>query len=222
MKKRIIALFAAALMLLSAAACASETADTGADTAASAASEEVEAAAPQEQETERSEVTKARVTASEGDVLFSVVSVADFDDHLAEIVVGQGVDIEYGQSTEEGEEENERLTFAASADVCAKIAAEYKAWLENDVLADMDDTSIQKITISDDFSAVEFRVNERFEDTFDSLVVLGYYHPMTELQMLSGRSEDDVSVTLRVVNDDTGSVISETTMPDDLRATDTE
>ena len=39
---------------------------------------------------------------------------------------------------------------------------------------------------------------------------------MSELQMLTGTSEDDVSYKQKVINDATGEVISEGIMPDDM------
>lgn len=201
MIKRYIAAILAAAMLLSCTACGKTAEDAGSQPNAASQTEAVSRA----EETSREEELT-------GDIAFSADAIPDFDDKLAEIAKAKGVDVHYN---EEDGEYKDKIAFTTSAKTAKEIASEYAAWLSTNFVED-EASTIKEIIISDKYDSVEFRVSSKFRDSLDMLFIVFFFSPMSELQVLTGKDEKAISYEQKIVDADTGEVISDAMMPDAL------
>lgn len=150
---------------------------------------------------------------SEQEIYFSIATsetTNGFDDVLIPIVENKGINVS---------REGNTLSFTASESICKEIANEYKDYYNNQ--PENDKSTIKTIKISDNFDVVEFFVTNEYERSADSLGVLLFSHPMTVLQLLTGKSLDQVHYTNRVINIDTNEIINEGIIPDDIKVSGT-
>ena len=228
MSKKLLALLIAAAMISSFAACGAKPETEGGDSAVSdtnvstsaesTSSADAEESAPAAEESKVEDVSEEEKPAEEaaaGDIVINTESLGDFDEKLADIADSYGVEVHLDEDDAEYED---KIAFTTSKKTAAKIAEEYAEWLEG-FGASGEDSNIKEIDISDSYDAIEFRLSgdlEGLEALGDSLLMIMYFQPMSELQMLTGVAEDDVSYNQKVINLETNEVISEGTMPDDI------
>ena len=132
-------------------------------------------------------------------------TTSGFDDTLCSIATEKGIVIN---------NDNETLSFTASASVCKEIANEYKDYFTNQ--PESETSTIKKIFINDSYDIVEFYVTSDYENSMDSLGILLFSHVMTTLQLLSGRDSDSIRYTNKIIDIDTNKIINESVFPDDI------
>ena len=190
----------------------SEIKDTSVEKTSEPEPSETEEKISSEETTVDSESEESTVDSAQ-EIYFSIATSETtnaFDDILIPIVENKGIKVS---------REDDTLSFTASESICREIANEYKDYYNNQ--PENDKSTIKLVKISDNFDTVEFFVTKEFEKSADSLGVLLFSHPMTVLQLLTGKSFDQVHYTNRVINIDTNEIITEGIMPDDLKVSDT-
>lgn len=131
-----------------------------------------------------------------------------FDDILFSVAESKGLEITYDEET---------LSFSAPQSVLSEIASEFCANLNNLYLtADTTDSSLKKIVINNDYSVLDVYVTSDFTSSYEALSLLILVQPMGNLQMLAGKPKEEVRYTQRVIDIDTGEIISEGIFPDDI------
>lgn len=150
--------------------------------------------------TEASEIVDFMISTSE--------TTADIDNILISIVESKGILVTH---------DNANISFSAEQSVMNEIASEYCDKLhDNAESADTSNSTIKKMFINDTYDTIEFYVTEEFTSSMDSLAILLYAQPMSELQILTGKKIEDVHYTQKIIDVDTGEIIDEYIMPDDL------
>jgi len=155
--------------------------------------------------------TEAPTEAPEENREFSVGTskiAKDPDAMLISIAEGKGLEVYYDEET---------LAFSAPQSKLSEIATEFcKSLNELFTSVDTSGSTIKKVVISDDYSTLDIYVTSDFTSSSDVLAILVYAQPMNELQLLSGKNQEDVHYKQNIIDIDTGEIIRENTMPDDM------
>lgn len=148
-------------------------------------------------------------TKSEEQKLNFFTKTSDFtqelDNHLIEIAESKGITVD---------KSDESISFSADKSELKDIAQNYK-----DILTNKNDGLIKEIKISNDYKTFELFVKDGFEKSPETLITLLYAKPISDLQMLIGTKQEDVSYTQKIINADTKEIISEVVMPEALKNT---
>ena len=163
-----------------------------------------------EKQTEKlAEKLTEKPTKSEEQKLNFFTKTSDFtqelDNHLIEIAESKGITVD---------KSDESISFSADKSELKDIAQNYK-----DILTNKNDGLIKEIKISNDYKTFELFVKDGFEKSPETLITLLYAKPISDLQMLIGTKQEDVSYTQKIINADTKEIISEVVMPEALKNT---
>lgn len=163
-----------------------------------------------EKQTEKlTEKLTEKPTKSEEQKLNFFTKTSDFtqelDNHLIEIAESKGITVD---------KSDESISFSADKSELKDIAQNYK-----DILTNKNDGLIKEIKISNDYKTFELFVKDGFEKSPETLITLLYAKPISDLQMLIGTKQEDVSYTQKIINADTKEIISEVVMPEALKNT---
>lgn len=161
--------------------------------------------------TEKTITTTVPVTETSEKVDFEIstsATMADMDNILISIAESKGLIVAY---------DDVNISFSAEQSVMDEIALEFCNEINsNAASADTSNSTLKGLLINDTYDTIEFYVTEEFMSSMDSLAVILYTQPMTELQILTGKNIDDVCYTQKIINVDTGEIIDEYIMPDAL------